>query len=52
MEKKQPLTPKIMLPNRNPKKTATPKPMPKKIAPGTPRRTTKATPGTVGPKKI
>jgi hypothetical protein len=44
MDKKKPLTPKIMLPNRNPKKAATRTPMPKKVTPGTPRTTAKPKP--------
>jgi hypothetical protein len=40
MDKKKPLTPKITMPNRNPKKTAARTPMPKKSTP-TPRVTAK-----------
>ena len=42
-DKKKPLTPKIMLPNRNPKKAAARTPMPKKPTP-TPRVTAKPKP--------
>jgi hypothetical protein len=43
MDKKKPLTPKIMLPNRNPKKAAARTPMPKKSTP-TPKVTAKPKP--------
>jgi hypothetical protein len=43
MDKKKPLTPKIMLPNRNPKKAAARTPMPKKPTP-TPKVTAKPKP--------
>ena len=44
MDKKKPLTPKIMLPNRNPKKAAARTPMPKKVTSGTQKPTVKPKP--------
>jgi hypothetical protein len=49
-DKKKPLTPKIMLPNRNPKKTAARTPMPKKSTP-TPKVTAKPKPTPTPTKK-
>jgi len=50
-DKKKPLTPKIMLPNRNPKKAAARTPMPKKPTP-TPKVTAKPKPKPKPTKKV